>query len=230
MSLLLKMLPIYLFGNLHCIGMCGPLVMMIGHHRFRYYYFAGRLFSFSLAAMLAGSIGAVLATVLQAWHIPAATSFLFGSVILFTALKTLLQIPVPIPHLISKRLIFFHQALSQLMLKDQRWPTFLFGFFTVALPCGQTVIVFSACALSGDSVTGLINGFMFALLTSPSLFFAMQAASWVTSLKKHYNTVVGLCALIVALLAFFRGFAELGLIPHFILNPNADLAYHLVVF
>jgi sulfite exporter TauE/SafE len=60
MTLLLAMLPYYLLGNLHCLGMCGPLTMMLGAHRFRYFYFAGRLFSFTLAGGIAGELGAVL--------------------------------------------------------------------------------------------------------------------------------------------------------------------------
>ena len=77
MSLLLTMLPLYLFGNLHCLGMCGPLVAMIGHHRFRYYYFLGRTLSFTLAAMAAGGAGAVLHLFLNQYHISALTSFLW---------------------------------------------------------------------------------------------------------------------------------------------------------
>ena len=41
MTLFLAMLPIYLFGNIHCFGMCGPLAMMIGHHRFAIGTFLG---------------------------------------------------------------------------------------------------------------------------------------------------------------------------------------------
>ena len=57
MTLLLTMLPLYLFGNVHCLGMCGPLVMLIGQHHFRYFYFVGRTLSFTLAGGLAGAAG-----------------------------------------------------------------------------------------------------------------------------------------------------------------------------
>ena len=116
------------------------------------------------------------------------------------------------------------------MLRDRRWATFLFGFFTVALPCGQTIIVYSACALSGNAWVGLANGFMFALITSPSLFCAMHAWKLVGGLKRHYNTAMGLAGLLVAVLALCRGFAEMEVIPHWILNPSADSAYHVVMF
>ena len=143
MTLFLTMLPVYLFGNLHCLGMCGPLVAMIGRHRFRNYYFVGRLLSFSVAGWIAGAIGAVITAALAYYHVSAITSFLFGGVILIAALASLLNRPFPALQTFSG----IGQKLSLLMLRDRRWPTFLFGFFTLALPCGQTIIVFSACAL-----------------------------------------------------------------------------------
>ena len=60
MSLLITMLPLYLLGNLHCIGMCGPLVMLLGQQRCRAFYFLGRTLSFTLAGLLAGALGSVL--------------------------------------------------------------------------------------------------------------------------------------------------------------------------
>lgn len=230
MTLLLTMLPIYLFGNLHCLGMCGPLVMMIGKHRFRYFYFAGRLFSFTLAGMLAGEAGAVLQVILNHYHISVLTSFVFGGFILLVALSTLLGWRYPGYDLLARRLHGVNHSLSLLMLKDQAWPSFLFGFFTIALPCGQTVIVFSACALSGDLWVGLLNGFAFALLTTPSLFLAMHTHRLFFNFKKHYNTVIGICGVMVGVLAICRGLAEVDIIPHLILNAESDSKYHVVIY
>ncbi|MCB1111551.1 MAG: sulfite exporter TauE/SafE family protein [Chlamydiia bacterium] len=226
MTLLFTMLPIYLFGNLHCIGMCGPLVMMIGKHRFRYFYFFGRALSFALTGALAGQAGAILEVILKKYQIPAVASLFFGGIIVAIGLCTLLRIQLPSSPFMAR----VSQSLSLLMLKDQAWPTFLFGFFTVFLPCGQTLIVFTACALSGDMFVGLINGFAFALLTSPSLYLAMQAHHLLRFGREHYHTVMGICALAVGTVAVCRGFAELGVIPHWILNPHSPQEFHIVVF
>lgn len=230
MTLLLAMLPIYLFGNLHCIGMCGPLVMMIGRHRYRYAYFIGRILSFSLAGAVAGGLGAVIAVTLKAYQIPAIASFVFGGGILMIGLSHLMSWKLPGGDWFARRLAPVSQKLSLLLLKDSLWATFLFGFFTVTLPCGQTIIVFSACALYGGMLTGFVNGFAFALLTSPSLFLAMKASGVLQHAKKYYNTIIGVCGLIVGILALCRGFAELEIIPHWILNPESSPEYHLVVF
>lgn len=230
MSLLLTMLPLYLFGNLHCIGMCGPLVMMIGQHRYRYFYFFGRLTSFTLAGMIAGEAGAVLDLILKEYHIPAAASFLFGTVILAVGICSILGLQYPGHHWLAKRLAPFNHTLSTLMLKDQPLPSFLFGFFTVALPCGQTLVVFSACALSGSLWVGMLNGFAFALITSPSLLLAMNAHTLMRRAREHYDTIMGVCSLVIGTLALCRGLAEAGVIPHWVLNPSSPMQYHIVMF
>lgn len=230
MELFLTLLPIYLFGNLHCIGMCGPLVMMLGRHRYRYFYFLGRTLSFSLAGFAAGEAGAVLQAILHHYQISAAASFFFGILILIIGAYTLLGMVPPGQQWLAKRLARFNQTLSLLMLRDQAWPAFLFGFFTIALPCGQTVIVFSACALAGDASTGLLNGMAFALLTSPSLWLAMNAHTLLQKLKPYYNVFTGICALCIGVLALCRGLADLEVIPHLVLNPESSPEYHIALY
>ena len=226
MALLLSMLPLYLFGNLHCLGMCGPLVMMVGHHRYRYFYFLGRTFSFTLAGTIAGSIGAVADAFFKQYHLAEAATFLFGGILLILGVFTLAGWSYPGYHWLAKRLAGTTNMLSLLMLQDRAWPAFLFGFFTLMLPCGQTLIVFSACALSGSPLTGLLNGFAFALLTSPSLFLAMQAHALLRQARHYYRTVVGISGLIVGSLAILRGMAEAGLISHWVLSST----YHIVIY
>jgi uncharacterized protein len=219
------MLPYYLLGNLHCAGMCGPLVLMIGKHRYRHLYFFGRTLSFALAGLLAGAGGSVINLFLNQYHLSALASFTFGLVITYVGISNLFGISFKWSFF-SKEVAKANQTLSLLMLRDQPWPTFLFGFFTVALPCGQTVVVFSACALYGDPWVGFINGLCFALLTSPSLLAAMYATAIFQKAKRHYNLFMGISAILIGALALCRGLAELDLIPHLILNKH----YHLVIY
>lgn len=230
MALFLSLLPLYLFGNVHCFGMCGPLVMLIGQHRYRLLYFLGRLLSFSLAGLLAGELGAVLHLFLKQYYLAESLSLFFGGIIIFLGLNIIFNWKWTnfLPRL--KSLQSLNQALSKLILKETPWSTFLFGFFTVALPCGQTLVVFSACALVGDALTGFMNGLAFALLTTPSLVLAMHTLSLFKKLKHHYQMVLGLSSILVGILACCRGLAEMELIPHWILNPDAPTHFHIVIF
>lgn len=224
------MLPLYLVGNLHCMGMCGPLVLMLGKHRYRSFYFLGRLLSFTLAGVIAGELGAVSQAVLQAWHFPAAASFFLGGGMIMMGICHIARRGYPGYQWLSQRLAKVNRTLSLLLLRDNPWATFLFGFFTVTLPCGQTVLVYSACALSGDVVVGMINGFAFALLTSPSLYLAMHAHVMLHWMKSCHHLVIGGCGMIVGGLALCRGFADMGLIPHYVFDLHAPIEYHIALF
>lgn len=206
--------------------------MMIGQNPYRYYYFFGRILSFTLAGMIAGEVGAVLQIVLKEYHVSAGLSFLFGGLIFIIGLYSLLGFSWQYPgsSWLTARLSNTGRTLSLLMLRHQAWPTFLFGFFTIALPCGQTVIVYSACALSGDPWIGLTNGFAFAMLTTPALLFAMQLHGFLKKIKVHYNTLMGVCALFIGALSLCRGLAELDLIPHLTINTESSSYLHIVLF
>ncbi len=43
----------------------------------------------------------------------------------------------------------------------------------------------------GRPLVGLLNGALFALLTSPSLLLAMHATRWLGSIKRYYNVLLG---------------------------------------
>lgn len=231
MTLFFSLLPLYLFGNLHCIGMCGPLVMLLGQHHYRLFYFLGRILSFSLAGLLAGELGAVLHLFLKQYYLAEIISLLCGILIMGWGVQKIMGWQIRQLNL-SKSLPLkgLHRWVSTLLLKDSGWSTFLFGFFTVALPCGQTLIVFSACALAGNAWIGLGNGFAFALLTTPSLVIAMHTLTLFKQFKQYDRVIIGGCSIFVGLLACCRGLAEMGWITHWVLNPEDSALYHFVIF
>lgn len=231
MTLFFSLLPLYLFGNLHCIGMCGPLVMLLGQHRYRFFYFLGRLLSFSLAGFLAGELGAVLHLFLKHYYLAEMISLICGIALIgWGTTKIMGGQSKQLKNTKLSSLSTLHRWISGLMLKDTGWSTFLFGFFTVALPCGQTLVVFSACALAGNAWVGLGNGFAFAFLTTPSLVIAMHTLTLFKKFKHYDQKIMGGCSIFVGLLACCRGLAEIGWMNHWILNPEAPAYYHLVIF
>lgn len=212
------LLPLYLLGNLHCMGMCGPLVMMIGRHEHKYWYFLGRTLSFTLAATLAGAFG----TLLQELPLGPATTFVFGGLIIALGIGTWREWHISLPSSLAK----LSNSLSILALRDLPLPIFLFGFFTVFLPCGQSLLVFSACALSTSPWVGMFNGFTFALLTSPSLFFSMKAHSLFRTYKSLYPPLMGGLSILIGGLGILRGLADLGILSHFTISETLHLALY----
>lgn len=232
MTLFFSLLPLYLFGNLHCIGMCGPLVMLLGRHRYRIFYFLGRLSSFSFAGLLAGELGAVVHIIFKRFYLAEIVSLLCGIVIMGWGFQQLIgwQRKYTASPTKQSPLNTLNRWISTLLLKDAGWSTFLFGFLTIVLPCGQTLVVFSACALTGDAWIGLGNGFAFALLTTPSLVLSMHTLTLFKRFKQYERAILGGSSILVGLLACCRGLAEMGWISHWVLNPEFSNIYHLIIF
>ena len=230
MTTFITLLPLYIFGNIHCFGMCGPLAFFISQNRYRYFYFAGRILSFTLAGAIAGALGVVIQSYLKILDIAAFVSILAGLLIFFGGLIYLLNlklINLQSGGYLSQK---FKSFSADLLLREKRSSTFLFGFITVFLPCAQTIVVFSACALSGSFLTGIMNGFIFALLTTPSLFLAMQSKNLFKNLSGYYRHIMGGTSLVIGALTMFRGLADLNIISHLVLNPNSASHLHIVIY
>lgn len=205
MTLLVAMLPVYIMGNLHCLGMCGPVAMLIAASPYRGYYLLGRLFSFTLAGTLAGAFGYVLASLLQPYHLSALISIGFGLSMALIGVAILFGKSLILPGMHS-----IERKMGGLLHQKGAFSLFAFGFLTIALPCGQTLLVYSACALSGSIETGTINGLAFAVLTTPALILAMQARRFVKSADRFYRPIVGGLALFVGTGAIVRGLINAG--------------------
>lgn len=215
MSLLFAMLPIYVLGNLHCLGMCGPVAMLLGASPYRGFYLLGRLISFTLAGTIAGLFGEVIGV----WFATGWFSVVFGTAMVAVGLSVVFGMDLPYSHSLAKKFAPLHGYLNHLLLIQEPWPLFLVGFLTIFLPCGQTLIVYSACALSGSAFVGTINGLAFGLLTTPSLLLAMQAKRWIKGVKGLYHPLVGGLAVVIGVITILRGFAEWEVIPHVGVHP-----------
>lgn len=231
MTLFFQLLPIYLLGNLHCIGMCGPIVMLLGRHPYRSFYFLGRLLAFGWAGLIAGWGGEVIQIFLKTFHLAGLSSLLFGiGVCLWAVAGWMGWQKFSLLPFNWKPLQRLQETLSTLPLQETPHAVLLFGFLTILLPCGQTLLVFSACAVAGDPWVGLFNGVAFAVLTSPSLFFAMQAQTILKRLRTSSHLLILLGTFMIGTLALCRGCAELGWIPHWIIQSGENSIYHLTIF
>lgn len=217
MTLLVAMLPLYLVGNFHCLGMCGPIAMLLGSSPYRLYYLLGRLTSFTLAGAIAGALGEVIQ--LSLGNLSGALSIALGVIMILAAFLLAKGINLPFSQSFAKALAPLHTKFQSLLLLKEPWPLFMFGFLTIMLPCGQTLLVYSACAISGSLASGIINGFAFGILTTPSLYLAMYARSWVPKAKQWYQTIVICSALIIGVIAVLRGLADWGMINHLSIHP-----------
>lgn len=116
-----------LLGSLHCLGMCGPFVMMASARQPGWGgvagYHAGRLFTYAGLGLLAGGAGAWV----QAWHQwgPPLVGGMAGALTMAMGLS-LLGLPLPVPPGWSAQLSRWLARLGPMAL----------GACAGALPCG----------------------------------------------------------------------------------------------
>jgi sulfite exporter TauE/SafE len=210
LTLFWTLLPLYLFGNFHCLGMCGPLAAVLGKNPKKHYYLFGRMASFTLAGFFSALFGASLTTLLYYSGLDKGALFLFSTFFGLIALSYLIPRSLFTPKLFQTFFIWTQKKAASLLLAESAWKTFLFGFLTILLPCGQSLFVFSSIALEQNLSAGIFNGWAFALLTSPSLFFAMHMGKKALLKGAHISFALGILSLLVAILLFLRALSQIG--------------------
>lgn len=208
MTLLLAMIPIYLLGNAHCLSMCGPLVALLGRHPQKNWYFAGRVSSFTLFGLFAGAFSESIQVIFRDSGFSALVSFFLGLFLVCLGFKGLTGAAFSFPRWAKRASALLEYRLARLLTHHFRHTTFLFGFFTLALPCGQSLMVLSTSALLGSAFLGAINAFFFAILTTPSLFLAMETHRRLFAWKDRIEKGVALWTIGVGCLGIWHGWIE----------------------
>jgi sulfite exporter TauE/SafE len=174
----LAALLVGLSGSLHCVGMCGGLIVATTNKSKRSLinYHVGRLIGYLFLAFLAGSLG-------QYFYLQGSNPFmkylslvpaiLIGVTFIFWGLRTMKskKFHLGLP-------LFFHKIHQNLLKKFLKIkfidPAFIFGLLTFLLPCGLLYgVVMVAVALGSVWSAGLCLFFFWAG-TVPGLVLAPQ--------------------------------------------------------
>jgi len=167
LPLILSLLAIAFLGSWHCAAMCGPIAIAIGKNRSLKTYHFGRAISYISLGATAGFFGEVVL------RFTTPSTRMLGLIFLSTVLLLTL---FPLPSII-------HAQTNQLF----KWVTrhkpgpFLFGFFSVLLPCGWLWTFVAAAAATGSPYAGaLVTGILW-LSSLPAL--SLGAAYFRSTLK-----------------------------------------------
>lgn len=204
----LSMLPYYLFSNFHCFGMCGPIAALVGKHPFWRFYLLGRIAGFTLFCTFFALFGEWIS-----WNLGPFQGML--SIVAGFCLILFSVYSLRFPWGQTLFLTLFNR-------KDRRTP-WLIGLCTPLLPCGQSLMVFTFCALLGNGMQGVFQGLLFSILTTPSLFLAIKGMNVLMKYKKIFDPMIKITTVSVGMLAVLRGLAELDLIDHYAIIPDLHL-------
>jgi len=203
LAIFISALLLGLASSLHCIGMCGPLIMSVPVQHLPQHkkiwgillYQFGRISTYMIMGVLAGVIG---------WRIGIAGwqqvfSVLMGMAILFFLLSQVFFKKI-------KGWAWFNQKITKLISWSMRRHSFsgmyMVGVANGLLPCGMVYIAISGAMASGSILNAMVFMFVFGLGTLPALFslaFWGTRLSWQNrqNMRKLVPYIVGLTAILL---------------------------------
>jgi sulfite exporter TauE/SafE len=209
-SVLLTGLIIGLTSNLHCIGMCGPLTLIIPVNRKSkltiffgvLIYNTGRILTYSILGLLVGFIGMSLNLFVSIQII----SIVLGMMMLLFAWSPYFKELLFIEHFSNKIGLFVSRNFSKLNQNKTSFSPFFFGMLYGLLPCGMVYLGLMNALSTGNLFISVLSMTFFGLGTIPvMLIFAYFMQSINAKYKSNLNKLLPYFITITALLKIASG-------------------------
>lgn len=212
-----------MFGSLHCVGMCGPIVLALPVYKgaplkliiSRVLYNSGRILTYGIFGAIIGILGESLSFA----GIQQKLSIIAGTLIIIFAIFSNKKFS----SIFDKGLFGINQIVKQkignFIRKRSVLSSFVVGFSNGFLPCGLVYL-----AIGGAFATGTFSGsvfymILFGLGTSFAMFaFGIASNYFGLRFRMSFNKLIPYVAVFLGLLLIIRGL-NLG-IPY--LSPLID--------
>lgn len=211
-----------LISSLHCIGMCGPIAMMLPLDRSNQAKKTLQIFTYHLGRLSAyGTIGFIFGLVGKGFSLAGIQQEL--SIFLGVAMITIVLVPEKIfmSHNFSKSIFSVISKIKTSLgsqFKNKSYQSlFTIGLLNGFLPCGMVyVALFGAVAMQSPSF-GVLYMILFGLGTIPMMSSVVYLNSFLTlPFRNKIQKVIPYVAVCIGILFILRG---LGLgIPY--VSPN----------
>lgn len=200
-------------GSLHCVGMCGPIAMMLPadtskRWKFivgRLLYNFGRILTYGILGLFVGFIGESTSYFISQKSL----SILLGVIILgFVFLPKSFQNKLSLNPQIFKFTNFIKSSLSALFKKHSYTAQFSFGLLNGFLPCGLVYAALSGAFLTEQIIDGMLFMMLFGIGTLPMMLGISLGATW---LRKTFATklpkLIPITYSLIAIWLIIRGLA-----------------------
>ena len=203
-----------LLTSLHCIGMCGPIVLAysmpsmkstgpvrglgLGSH---VAYNGGRVLSYALLGAIVGMIGMTLSGFERVAEIVAIVS---GAIMILAGFAMLGVLPIP------TTLSFGGSGIGKLHGKLIRGKSLLskvsLGFLTPLLPCGILYAMLAKAASAGSAVNGAMTMAVFGIGMAPSLMLLGGFTSFFSAkVRKRAEMIAAIAIVLMGVTLVLRG-------------------------
>jgi uncharacterized protein len=200
-----------LASSLHCVGMCGPLMLALPYQdtdrfavvRQMLVYHSGRILTYTGLGVLFGLLGQGLSLAgLQQFLSISAGIFMFAMALLAWQYE---QIVTALPGFGRfTKWVQFH--LSQRLRNTSHFSYFSIGLLNGLLPCGMVYAALAGAIATTKGATGGLFMAVFGLGTLPLLFMAMYfGRSFKNTIRQQVKVIQPVLFMVVGLLLLQRG-------------------------
>lgn len=213
-----------LAGSLHCVGMCGPIMLALpgkfsqgwGHLSGRLLYHGGRILTYSLLGGIAGMLGQGAswagAEVSQVISITMGVLLLVATLVSWSRGGSAFRWPF-----LEKAMGKVKSALSRQLVRREKPSLFVIGVLNGLLPCGFVYLGLAGALTLGDALQSAGYMAFFGLGTIPlMLSFTLFGGFIREKLRGNTRPLLTAFAVIFSLMLIVRGL-NLG-IPY--LSPS----------
>lgn len=182
-----------LLGSLHCVGMCGPIVLWLPKpYRYFVWYGIGKTLTYGLIGWLLGWIGfSVKWAGFQQYF-----SLILGIFIMFVFLGYHFKMPFAWKEVVQNRL----------KIQMNKVNPFWIGFWSGFLPCGFVYTALTAALIVGSPTSSSFFMMIFGIFTLPALWLLHQFSHKLKSVfAKYTNKIQSFALLFMATLLIIRG-------------------------
>lgn len=200
-----------LFGSLHCIGMCGPIVLalpVIGDSALkiligRILYNLGRIFTYTIMGALFGLFGSRLVL----FGLQRDLSIAFGVIILLYILTPRkVKVKIANTYLYREATELIKSKFSLLISKKSNGSLFTIGILNGLLPCGFVYVGIAGAITTVDWISGALYMALFGLGTFPVMFATAMFGKIINvNLKRRLAKLIPAFAILLALIFILRG-------------------------
>lgn len=206
-----------LTGSLHCLGMCGPLVLAVSSIAPRgqnilfnkIIYHAGRIGAYGIIGLIFGLLGKVIS--LAGWQqwlsILAGAGILIGLFAGFNAWSG---------HLVHRGIGWLKRRLSFFLQRKSSFSFLSMGFLNGFLPCGLVYVAGAASAATGAVFQSMLYMLAFGLGTAPLMLSASLSGNLLQPYRLKIRKTIPAVLFLIGVLLIIRGLS-LG-IPY--LSPD----------
>jgi sulfite exporter TauE/SafE len=200
-----------LVGSLHCMGMCGPIVIALpvpdtsnlSFFTGRILYNLGRVVTYSFLGGLLGLVGGKIALA----GAQQVVSIALGVIVIIAVLLPQRYKNFFAQHpLIQKLAEPLKTNIGVLYQKGTFSAMFLIGVLNGFLPCGLVYVALAGAITSGDAISGAAVMFSFGLGTVPAMFAASVFGKFISvGIRTKIRKAVPALAILLGVIFIMRG-------------------------